>query len=209
MSTEGGGFFDEELPEGLICPYVSTTDVDTRRFLKLASVTSEDVVYDLGCGGGHIICLTCKEVGCRGYGVDLSELRVKEAGELASESGVSELATFVVGDLLEADTSKASILALYLLPENLEAMRELLSKRLIDGAADGGVPVRIATFEYSIPGWLAIAEDAPEGTETSIFLYDVTSLPEARAADGEGIGEVESEAAGKGTEREEKGAASS
>jgi cyclopropane fatty-acyl-phospholipid synthase-like methyltransferase len=39
--------------------------------LKLAEVTSRDLVYDLGCGDGRIIITAAAKYGARGVGVDI------------------------------------------------------------------------------------------------------------------------------------------
>ena len=39
--------------------------------LKLANVTAEDVVYDLGSGDGRIVITAAKSYGARGIGIKL------------------------------------------------------------------------------------------------------------------------------------------
>jgi SAM-dependent methyltransferase len=195
ISTEGGGFFDEELPEGRICPWVETSADDVRRFVGLARITKDDVLFDLGCGTGTIQCIASDMVGCRGIGVDIDPLRIEEAQERARDMGkqVEALNTFETVDFVGAppDTSAASVIVLYLLPENLLSLRDMLAEKLKgrDAATAGanarakggaaaeaaaGTPLRIATFDYPIPGWTPVAEDRPEGG-TGLYVYDRTS----------------------------------
>ena len=47
--------------------------------LTLAGVTSNDVVYDLGCGDGRIVIAAAQKFGARGVGVDIDPVRVAEA----------------------------------------------------------------------------------------------------------------------------------
>jgi len=49
---------------------------------------------------------------------------VQLARRLAREAGVADRATFVQGDMYEADVSQATVLALFLKPENLDRMRD-------------------------------------------------------------------------------------
>ena len=49
------------------------------------------------------------------------------SNRLAKEAGVAGKATFIEGDMFTADISKASVMALFLLPDNLErAARHVL-----------------------------------------------------------------------------------
>ena len=59
-------------------PYVATPPDVVDRMLELASVTSRDVVYDLGCGG-RIIIAAARKFGARGVGVDIDPVRIAEA----------------------------------------------------------------------------------------------------------------------------------
>ena len=55
--------------QGLRAPdvrYEPSTEIISLAMLKLARVTSKDVVYDLGCGDGRIVIRAVKEFGARG-----------------------------------------------------------------------------------------------------------------------------------------------
>ena len=47
--------------------------------LRLAKVTSKDVVWDLGCGDGRIPVAAAKEYGCKACGFDIDPERVKDS----------------------------------------------------------------------------------------------------------------------------------
>src|SRR5437870_1829862 len=49
------------------------------RMLEVAKVTEKDVVYDLGCGDGIIVCTAAKKYRCKAYGCDVDPERVKES----------------------------------------------------------------------------------------------------------------------------------
>jgi cyclopropane fatty-acyl-phospholipid synthase-like methyltransferase len=38
---------------------------------------ANDVLLDIGCGDGRVLTCLCKIIGCRGIGIDVSEVRVK------------------------------------------------------------------------------------------------------------------------------------
>src|ERR687889_86899 len=59
--------------------YVPTPPGVVENMLKLAKVTKNDVVYDLGCGDGRIVIEAAKKYGSRGVGIDINPERIKEA----------------------------------------------------------------------------------------------------------------------------------
>ena len=98
--------------------WVPTSPELVEKMLDLAKVTKEDFVIDLGSGDGRMVIAAAKR-GARALGVEFNPDMVKLSQQLAAEAGVSDRATFVQGDMFEADISKATVLALFLLPDNL------------------------------------------------------------------------------------------
>ncbi len=98
-------------------PYEPTSYGIAAEMLKMAKVTSEDLVYDLGCGDGRIVIMAAKERGARGVGVDLDPERIKESRENAQAAGVNHQVSFFEQNLFETDISKATVVMLYLWPE--------------------------------------------------------------------------------------------
>ena len=70
--------------------FVPTDDLIVEAMLKMAAVTAEDVVYDLGCGDGRIVVAAAMERGARAVGVDMDPRRIAEANALAQEVSVEE-----------------------------------------------------------------------------------------------------------------------
>ena len=58
--------------------YVPTSGGVTDAMLKLAKVTPEDVVYDLGSGDGRIVITAAKKYGARGIGIELDPELIKK-----------------------------------------------------------------------------------------------------------------------------------
>src|SRR5687768_9156425 len=119
-----------------------TTLVD--KMLDMAQVGPEDYVIDLGSGDGRNIIAAAKR-GARALGVEWDEKLVELSRRRAAAEGVAERAKFVQGDMYEADISQASVLALFLLPVNLERLKPSF-ERLRPGT-------RIVTNGYQISGW--------------------------------------------------------
>ncbi len=97
-------------------PYVPTPPRVVDAMLRLARVTPNDIVYDLGCGDGRIVIAAAQRFGARGVGIDIDPKRIEDANENAKLAGVADKVKFVTGDLLTADFSDATVVTLYLLP---------------------------------------------------------------------------------------------
>jgi SAM-dependent methyltransferase len=97
--------------------------IDT--MLDLAAVTPQDFVIDLGSGDGRNVIAAARR-GAHALGVEYNPDLVEISRQRAREAGVPRLATFVQGDMYAADVSRATVLALFLKPENLDRMRDKL-----------------------------------------------------------------------------------
>ena len=111
-------------------PYVPTPQHVVDEMLKLANVTKDDVVYDLGCGDGRLVITAVKKFGARrGFGVDIDPERIAESNANAKAAGVTDRVKFAVQDLFQTDLKDATVVTLYLLPEvNLRLRPKLLSE---------------------------------------------------------------------------------
>jgi len=101
--------------------WVPTTAAMIEKMLDMAKITPTDFVMDLGSGDGRAIIAAAKR-GVRGLGVEYNADLVEFSKRRAAEAGVADKASFVQGDMYAADISKATVLALFLLPSNLEKL---------------------------------------------------------------------------------------
>lgn len=124
--------------------FVPTPREVVEAMLKVAKVTKDDLVYDLGCGDGRIVISAVKDFGARGVGIDIDPVRIGEAKKNAQEAGLTDRIQFREEDLFEADISKATVVTLYLLPSlNLKLMPKLMKElkpgtRIVSHAFDMG-----------------------------------------------------------------------
>jgi SAM-dependent methyltransferase len=107
--------------EGKDVVWVPTPHVLVEHMLDLAKVTPRDYVIDLGSGDGRNVIAAAKR-GARALGVEYNPDLVELSRRNAAEAGVSRRATFVHGDMFEADISQATVLALFLLTTNLDKL---------------------------------------------------------------------------------------
>ena len=139
-------------------PYVPTTEVAVQAMLKLAGVTRNDVLYDLGCGDGRIVIAAAKMYGARGVGIDINPERIAEAKENARKAGVENLVRFEENDLFQADIHEATVVTLFLLNSvNLKLRPKLLAN------LRPGTPIVSNTFDMG--DWKPEREVTLEGND--------------------------------------------
>jgi len=101
--------------------WVPTPAELVEKMLDMANVTSDDFVMDLGSGDGRNVIAAARR-GARAVGVEFNPDMVALSRHLAEEAGVSDKATFVQGDMYTADISKATVMAIFLLPANMDKL---------------------------------------------------------------------------------------
>src|SRR6478736_6135208 len=86
--------------------WVPTRPALAEKMLDLAEITARDFVIDLGSGDGRLVIAAAKR-GARALGVEYEPDMVRLSRQNAAEAGVAERATFIQGDMFQADISKA------------------------------------------------------------------------------------------------------
>lgn len=126
--------------------YLPTLPELVEAMLNLAEVTSEDIVYDLGCGDGRVVISAAHKYGARGVGIDIDSDRIREAEENAQQAGVCDRVQFRQQNLFDCDFRQATVVFLYLLPHlNLKLKPELL-RQLKPGT-------RIVSHDFDMGDW--------------------------------------------------------
>jgi SAM-dependent methyltransferase len=162
--------------------WVPTPPELVEQMLDLARVTKDDFVIDLGSGDGRNIIAAARR-GARGLGIEFNADMVALSRRLAQEQGVADRATFVQGDMYEADISEATVMAIYLLPANLE---KLLPK--FQGLTPGA---RIVSNTFGFQEWDPDARATVEGGACSNWCEALLWIVPARAAGEWRVSETE------------------
>jgi len=126
--------------------FVPTPQEVVDKMLEVSKVTKDDVVYDLGCGDGRIVCTAAKKYKCKAMGFDIDPKRIKESEENKSklDKDIQKLVTFEKKDIFKLDLSDASVITLYLLPSlNVKLIPQL--KKLKKGS-------RIVSHDFDMKG---------------------------------------------------------
>jgi precorrin-6B methylase 2 len=142
--------------------WVPTPEEMVEKMLDMASVTPSDFVIDLGSGDGRNVISAAKR-GARALGVEFNPDLVQYSKDNAAKAGVGDKATFVQGDMFEADISKATVMALFLLPDNLKRLRQKLldlkpGTRIVGNTfgIEGWTPDETKTYEDGCTSWCTI-----------------------------------------------------
>ena len=145
--------------------WVPSPETTVEKMLDIAQVTPQDFVVDLGSGDGRNVIAAAKR-GARGLGVEYNPDMVELSKRNAVKAGVADKASFVQGDMYAAEFPQATVLALFLLPENLNKLKTKF--------ADLKPGTRIVANTFGIDGWTPESSTTIEGDCTSwctVLLY--------------------------------------
>ena len=154
-------------------PYVPTPQKVVDAMLAMGKVGESDFLIDLGSGDGRLVITAAKQLGARGFGVDIDPRLVNLANEGARQQGVGDRARFVEQDLFKTPLHEASVITMYLLPDvNIELRPRLLALK---------PGTRIVSHDYHLGEWRSDAHqvldvpDKPVGPlqKSDIFLWIV------------------------------------
>jgi uncharacterized protein (TIGR03000 family) len=122
--------------DDIVVRFVPTPQEFVDAMCKMAKVTKDDVVYDLGCGDGRMVITAVKKFGAkRGVGVDIDPDLVKQCKEAAKKAGVADRVEFRVGDVLKVeDLSDATVVLLYMGDDINARLKPILKKTLKPGS---------------------------------------------------------------------------
>jgi hypothetical protein len=160
--------------------WVPTPPSLVEKMLDHASVTADDFVMDLGSGDGRNIIAAARR-GARGLGIEYNPDLVEYSKRQAAAAGVSDKAMFEQGDMYEADISRATVLALFLLPTNLEKLAPKFME-LTPGT-------RIVVNTFWVQGWtpddtIKLESDCESWCTSHLVIVPARVQGEWRAGDG-------------------------
>ncbi len=95
-------------------PFLATPYGLMGALLDVASVDSDDVVFDFGCGDGRFVVAAAVARGCRSIGVEQSPELCAAAVERAAGAEVADRVRIVNGDAAKIDLSEVTVVVLFL-----------------------------------------------------------------------------------------------
>jgi SAM-dependent methyltransferase len=133
--------------EGKDVIWIPTPTDLAERMLKIANVTQNDLVYDLGAGDGKIAILAAKQFKATAIGIEFNPDMAEFARKNAQRAGVSDKVTIITGDIFKEDFSKATVVTLYLLPAlNIKLRPTILAMK---------PGTRIVSNTFTMGSWIA------------------------------------------------------
>jgi len=147
--------------------YISTPNDVVEMMLRLAEVTKDDVLYDLGCGDGRILVAAAKKYGCRAVGYDIDPQRVQDSRENVKKNGLDGLVRVEEADIFTLDLRPATVIAIYLLHSlNVKLIPQL--ERLAPGC-------RIVSHDFDMsgvkPDAVLTMESEEDSREHAVYLW--------------------------------------
>ena len=145
--------------------FVPTSDAVADEMLKLAGVTADDVVYDLGSGDGRIVILAAQKYGARGVGIELDPRLVETSRQVARDGEVADRVRFIEGDLFDADISEATVVTLYLSYSVNRRLKPKLWRELRPGT-------RVVSHQFTMGTW-SPEKRVPAEDHTDLLLWTI------------------------------------
>ena len=142
--------------------WVPTPDEVVDRMLRMAQVTANDLVYDLGAGDGKIAIAAAKKFGARSVGIEYNPEMAKHAQGNVEKAGVTAKARIVNGDIFATDFSQATVVTMYLLPAlNMKLRPTILAMR---------PGTRVVSHSFTMEDWEADEISSMDGRRAYFWL---------------------------------------
>lgn len=142
--------------------WVPTPDEVVDRMLRMAQVTPNDYVVDLGAGDGKIVIAAAKKFGARSLGIEYNVDLAKHAQDNVEKAGVAATARIAQGDIFATDFSQATVVTMYLLPGlNMKLRPTLLAMR---------PGTRVTSHSFSMEDWEADEISSSDGRRAYFWV---------------------------------------
>ena len=119
--------------ESIVCPYYASSEAVAKCMIEIGTITSNDLVVDLGSGAGHLLIPICQltRATCVGYEIDA----VLCATASRKSSWLRDCASIdiVQDDIINANLTTASVVCMFLVP----SCCKVLSKKVRDECRKG------------------------------------------------------------------------
>jgi hypothetical protein len=147
--------------------WVPTPDEVVDRMLRMAKVTPQDIVYDLGAGDGKI-AIAAGKLGATAIGIEYNSDMARLAQCYVEAEGVANRVKIIQGDVFKEDFSKATVVTMYLLPElNLRLRPTILKMR---------PGTRVTSHQFTMGDWEA--DETAEVDYRTAYLWIVPAKVE-------------------------------
>lgn len=133
-------------------PWVPTKRELVHRMMKLAEVTPDDVVYDLGCGDGRILVIAARKYGAQAVGIEIEPIKYIWCQVLITVLGLRDQVTIHLGNFFNQDLSDATVVVCYLLKDTNKQLLHKFQQELAPGT-------RVISNIFTFPKMKPVKED--------------------------------------------------
>jgi SAM-dependent methyltransferase len=144
--------------------FIATPEGVSVEMLRLAAVTAQDVVFDLGSGDGRVVVAAARDFGARGVGVEIDADLVKASRDTAYGAGVTDRTRFLWQDLFVTDLHEATVVTLYLRDDVNLRLRPKLLAELAPGS-------RVVSHDFDMGDWKPDRVQRVRGPNRNHTLY--------------------------------------
>ena len=142
--------------------WVPTPDEVVQRMLRMAQVTPNDYVVDLGAGDGKIAIAAAKTMGARSLGIEYNPDMAKHAQRNVEKAGVQAKAKVVQGDIFASDFTSATVVTMYLLPAlNMKLRPQILAMR---------PGTRVVSHSFNMEDWEPDETSSMDGRRAYLWI---------------------------------------
>jgi hypothetical protein len=142
--------------------WVPTPDEVVDRMLRMAQVTANDYVVDLGAGDGKIAIAAAKKFGARSLGIEFNPEMAKHAQRNIEKAGLTGKARVVQGDIFASDFTQATVVTMYLLPGlNMKLRPQILAMR---------PGTRVVSHSFNMEDWEADEISSLDGRRAYLWV---------------------------------------
>jgi SAM-dependent methyltransferase len=170
-------------------PYSSPDYLHLWRICRMLKVSPDDVLYDLGCGMGRILCVMARQRIRKCVGVELYPSLCEVARDNAMQvKGRKAPIEIVCGDAATADLSDGTIYFMFN-PFGTETLRQVLS-RIEASRADHDRPIAIVYYNSVHPDlldsrrWLKRIDGFSTFTGRSVTIWGNRLWEERKSSQG-------------------------
>lgn len=143
--------------------FVPTEQAVVDEMLRMAKVSKNSVVYDLGCGDGRIVITAATRFGAHGVGIDIDPERIRESQQNARAMGVLDRVKFIQGDLFQTDFHEATVVTVYLSSAVNVRLRPILLRQLKPGTP-------VVSHDFLMGDWQPDEIDSVNGAAILLWI---------------------------------------
>lgn len=130
-------------PNSPWAPWWRTKKNTARAAFKLANLSKDDVVYELGSGEATALIIAVKEFGARGVGIEIEPFRLLLSKLTIKRNSLENMIYLKKGNFFDENLSEASVVYVYLVPKTLSKLIPKFKKELKKGT-------KIISYKYSM-----------------------------------------------------------